>query len=100
MGERLQTNWYIEKSMIDTARYADVFVWPFMYIKKEPAITDSGAKEFIGLIYGTYDKGFHLDLFGIMIFFTCVICAAICFKFDTGKGLGRRSANTQAETVV
>jgi len=108
--ERLQTNWYIEKSMIDTARYAnvfsastdngDVFVWPFMYIKKEPAITDSGAKEFIGLIYGTYDKGFHLDLFGIMIFFTCVICAAICFKFDTGKGLGRRSANTQAETSV
>jgi len=82
--ERLQTNWYIEKSMIDTARYAnvfsastdngDVFVWPFMYIKKEPAITDSGAKEFIGLIYGTYDKGFHLDLFGIMIFFTCIIC--------------------------
>merc|ERR1712038_139945 len=83
--ERLQTNWYIERSMIDTARYAnvfaaetdnsDVFVWPFMYIKKEPAITDSGAKDFISLIYGAYDMGFHLDFLGVMISILCTILA-------------------------
>ena len=44
--ECVHTNWYIEKSLSDTARYAnvlsaetdngDVIVWTFMYIKKEP----------------------------------------------------------------
>merc|ERR1712137_1368330 len=69
--ERLQMNWYIERSMIDSSRYSnifsaqtdndDVFVWPFMYIKKEPSITDSGAKKFVEQIYGTYDLGFQFD---------------------------------------
>merc|ERR1711957_557447 len=64
--ERLQTNWYIERSMVDTARYAnvfsaesdnnDVFVWPFMYIKKEPAITESGASNFCALVAAAYAK--------------------------------------------
>merc|ERR1719343_538463 len=108
--ERLQTNWYIEKSMIDTTRYAsmfsaetdnsDVFVWPFMYIKKEPAITDSGAKEFISLIYGTYDMGFHLDFLGIMISILCAILGGICMKRDTSKALGRMFSYEVKDTAA
>merc|ERR1711920_421258 len=97
--ERLQTNWYIEKSMVDTARYAnifsaetdnsDVFVWPFMYIKKEPAITDTGASEFTKLIYGAYDTGFHLDAFGLIMFLSCAMLAGIYGRTNTNKMLER-----------
>merc|ERR1719491_1344461 len=102
--ERLQTNWYIEKSMMDTSRYAnvfsaesdngDIFVWPFMYIKKEPAITDSGARDFTNLIYGTYDAGFHLDAFGLIVLLTCAMLAGICGRTDTNKLLGRTVEET------
>merc|ERR1711920_1129864 len=109
--ERLQTNWYIEKSMIDTARYAtifsaetdnnDVFVWPFMYIKKEPAITDSGADDFINLIYGAYDMGFHLDCFGIMVSILCAILAGVSFWMrDTSKALGRKDTAAVPEPTA
>jgi len=102
--ERLQTNWYIEKSMMDTSRYAnifsaesdngDIFVWPFMYIKKEPAITDSGARDFTNLIYGAYDAGFHLDAFGLIVLLTCAMLAGICGRTDTNKLLGRTVEET------
>merc|ERR1712038_1889568 len=108
--ERLQTNWYIERSMIDTARYAnvfaaetdnsDVFVWPFMYIKKEPAITDSGAKDFISLIYGAYDNAYHLDLLGIMMLVVCGLSAAICFKWDNTKAFGGKPADAGDATAA
>merc|ERR1712151_943017 len=108
--ERLQTNWYIERSMIDTARYAnvfaaesdnnDVFVWPFMYIKKEPAITDSGAKDFINLIYGAYHMGFYLDFLGIMVSILCAILGGICVKRDTSKVLGRMFAYEVKDTAA
>merc|ERR1712187_54581 len=98
--ERLQTNWYIEKSMVDSSRYAnvfsaesdnnDVFVWPFMYIKKEPAITESGASQFKELVYGAYDNGFHLSLLGGIMCLICAISAAICCKVDTVKALAVR----------
>merc|ERR1712084_127074 len=102
--ERLQTNWYIEKSMMDTRRYAnlfsaetdngDVFVWPFMYIKKEPAITASGARDFVKLIYGAYDAGFHLDAFGLVVFLSCAMLAGICGRTNTNKLLGRTVEET------
>jgi len=105
--ERLQTNWYIEKSMIDTTRYAnifsadsdndDVFVWPFMYIKKEPGIDDKGAKDFISIIYGAYENAFHLDLLGIMMCVICGLSAAICLKVDTAKVFRGRSVEEKAE---
>merc|ERR1712238_161668 len=54
--DRMQTNWYIEKTMFDAKRYAnifsgdtdngDVFVWPFVYIKQEFGIDDEGAMTF------------------------------------------------------
>merc|ERR1740121_1005053 len=105
--ERLQTNWNIEKSMIDTMRYAnifsaesdngDVFVWPFMYIRKEPGIDDQGAKDFISIIYGAYDKAYHLDLLGIMLCVICGLSAGICLKVDTAKVFRGRAAGEQAE---
>jgi len=110
--ERLQMNWYIEKSMIDTTRYAnlftaetdndDVFVWPFMYVKKEPIITDADATKFIDRIYGNYDNGFHVDLLGIMLLVICAISAGVCLRCDTGKALGRQPAGDAApqETSV
>merc|ERR1712207_35789 len=107
--ERLQTNWYIERSMIDTSRYAsifsassdndDVFVWPFMYIKKEPAITDSGAEKFISLIYGSYDMGFHLDMLGIVMSVVCLISAVICLKYSGKTAMGQTETPHQ-ETAV
>jgi len=96
--ERLQTNWYIEKKMMDTSRYAnvfstnEVFVWPFMYIKKEPAITEEGANSFKRVIYGAYDYGFHLSMLGVIMCLICAISAAICCKVDTGKAFGRPAA--------
>jgi len=108
--ERLQTNWYIERSLIDTARYANVFsaetdfsdgfVWPFMYIKKEPAITDSGAKDFISIIYGAFDNAYHLDLLGIMMLVVCGLSAAICFKWDNTKALGGKPADAGDATAA
>jgi len=108
--ERLQTNWYIERSFMDTARYAnvfsadsdnnDVFVWPFMYIKKEPAITDSGASNFKKVIYGAYDNGFHLSMLGVIMCLICAISAGICCKVDTGKAFGRLTGEPQAEASV
>jgi len=108
--ERLQMNWYVERSMIDSARYSnlfsaqtdndDVFVWPFMYIKKEPSITDSGAKKFVEQIYGTYDLGFHLDLFGFVMAVVCVVSAALCFKFDHGKAGAPTPAQESSQTSV
>merc|ERR1712238_235119 len=109
-NERLQTNWYIERSFMDTARYAnvfsadsdnnDVFVWPFMYIKKEPAITDSGASNFKKVIYGAYDNGFHLSMLGVIMCLICAISAGICCKVDTGKAFGRLTGEPQAEASV
>merc|ERR1711920_671425 len=93
-----------EKSMMDTRRYAnlfsaetdngDVFVWPFMYIKKEPAITASGARDFVKLIYGAYDAGFHLDAFGLVVFLSCAMLAGICGRTNTNKLLGRTVEET------
>jgi len=103
--ERLQTNWYIEKSMIDTMRYAnifsaetdnnDIFVWPFMYIKKEPAITEAGAKQFISLIYGAYDKAFHLDLIGLMMSVVGVLLIMICRREGFTKRFGQSMEKEQ-----
>jgi len=100
--ERLQTNWYIEKNMMDTSRYAnvfsntEVFVWPFMYIKKEPAMTEEQANQFKSVVYGAYDNGFHLSVLGVIMCLICAISAAICCKVDTGKAFGRPAA-AQAE---
>merc|ERR1711920_202496 len=95
--ERLQMNWYIERSLIDTARYSnifsaetdnnDVFVWPFMYIKKEPAITDTGAEDFISLVYGAYDKAFLLDLVGLLMALTCALLIFVCRQPNYAKNL-------------
>merc|ERR1712113_1184057 len=107
--ERLQMNWYIERSLIDTARYSnlfsaetdnnDVFVWPFMYIKKEPGITESGAKDFTSIIYGAYENAYHLDLLGIMMAVVCGLSACICFKVDTAKVFRGRSADSEAQAA-
>merc|ERR1712007_294420 len=111
--ERLQMNWYIERSLIDTARYAnifsaqtdnnDVFVWPFMYIKKEPAITDTGAEDFISLVYGAYDKAFLLDLVGLLVALGCALLTFICRQPNYAKNYarttGRRAAAATATTA-
>jgi len=71
-----------------------------MYIKKEPAITDSGANDFINLIYGTYNMGFDLDCFGIMVSILCAILGGICMKRDTSKALGRMFAYEVKDTAA
>jgi len=112
--ERLQTNWYVERSLIDTPRYAnifsaetdnnDVFVWPFMYIKKEPAITDAGAKEFVSLIYGAYDRAFLLDLVGFVLALGCALVAFICRQPNYAKNFasatGRPASKAKAPSAT
>merc|ERR1711920_951883 len=112
--ERLQTNWYIERSLIDTVRYAnvfsaesdngDVFVWPFMYIKKEPAITDSGAEDFISLVYGAYDKAFLLDLVGLLVALGCALLTFICRQPNYAKNYanttGRRATHAASAAAA
>merc|ERR1711920_960488 len=108
--ERLQMNWYIERSLIDTARYAnifpaqtdnnDVFVWPFMYIKKEPAITDTGAEDFISLVYGAYDKAFLLDLVGLLVALGCALLTFICRQPDYAKNYARTTGRRAAAAAT
>jgi len=112
--ERLQTNWYVERSLIDTPRYAnifsaetdnnDVFVWPFMYIKKEPGITDAGAKEFVSLIYGAYDRAFLLDLVGLVLALGCALVAFICRQPNYAKNYasatGRPGSKAKAPSAT
>ena len=60
--ERLQTNFYIEKTMLDSTRYAnicsgttdngDVFVWPYLYLNRQPGLTQDQADTFVATIYG------------------------------------------------
>jgi len=60
-ADRMQSNWYIEKTVLDSKRYAnifssdtdngDVFVWPFMYTQAEFSIDDTGAKAFVASVY-------------------------------------------------
>jgi len=88
--DRMQTNWYIEKTMFDAKRYAnifsgdtdngDVFVWPFVYIKQEFGIDDEGAKTFAANVYVGFETGYFLDQLGIFTFVLCMIVAAsACF---------------------
>merc|ERR1712113_1202646 len=111
--ERLQMNWYIERSLIDTARYSnifsaetdnnDVFVWPFMYIKKEPAITDTGATDFISLVYGAYDKAFLLDLIGLLVALGCALLTFVCRQPNYAKNYAtatRRPAKTATASTA
>ena len=53
--------------------------YAFTYIKKEPAITDSGAKDLISGIYGKYDLGYHFDLLNMLFCVVCLVLGAICF---------------------
>ena len=63
--------------------------YAFMYIKKETAITDSGAKDFISGIYGRYNLEYHFNLLGIFLR-VCLVLCAICFKIETfNKTLGK-----------
>ena len=49
----------------------------------KPAITDSGAKDFISGLYNKYDSGYHFDLLGMLVCVVCLVFGAICFKVET-----------------
>merc|ERR1712087_571168 len=61
--ERVQTNWYVEQTLLDSMRYAnifsaesdndDVFVWPYLYISGGGGITEEGAA--VAFHAGLYD---------------------------------------------
>uniref|UniRef100_A0A7S2IZ08 Uncharacterized protein n=1 Tax=Haptolina brevifila TaxID=156173 RepID=A0A7S2IZ08_9EUKA len=88
--QRLQSNFYIDKTFINSARYAnvfnsdtdnsDTFVWPFMYIKRSPTIARDQSKAFIDTLYGTYRLGFALDVIGIILFPLCLACGICCLQ--------------------
>lgn len=62
--ERLQNNWMIERSSLDSPMYAnifqgaddndDVFVWPYVFANREQGLTTDQADEFAAALYGGY----------------------------------------------
>ena len=104
--ERLQTNWYVERSMLDSRRYAnlfsadtdngDTFVWPYLYVKRQPEISDENAKDFRKLIYGAYDVGAALDCIGFVLFLLCTIMAIIMFGGGRIRSFGGRTRKPPA----
>ena len=99
--ERLQTNWYVERSMLDSRRYAnlfssdtdngDVFVWPYLYVKRQPEISDDDARDFRRLIYGAYDIGAALDCVGFVLFLMCTIMGIVMFGGGRIRSCGGRT---------
>jgi len=76
--ERLQTNFYIEKTMLDSTRYenifsgttdnGDVFVWPYLYLNRQPGLSQDQADTFVATIYRAYLYGGLLDIGAILSF--------------------------------
>lgn len=85
--ERLQSNFYIEKTLLNSARYANVFsadtdngdsfVWPFMYIKRTPGLTDQQAVDYKAAIYDTYSMGVVIAGTGIGLLLLTVLLVAV-----------------------
>jgi hypothetical protein len=84
--ERLQLNFYIERTLLDSARYANVFsadtdhgdsfVWPFLYIKQSPTITDDDAVSYKAAIYDTFSMGVVIAGTGIGLLLLTVLLVA------------------------
>jgi len=81
--ERLQSNFYVEASMLDSIRYANVFttttkfVWPYMFIQRTVKIEDDDAQTFKGSIYLMYRLGFALDVAGVVLCPLLLVCGCI-----------------------
>jgi len=91
-ADRMQSNWYIEKTMFDAKRYAnifsgdtdngDVFVWPFMYIKQDFGIDDAGAKAFVANVYGNFYSLFQFfDVMSVNIFIALTVASCTVHKW-------------------
>ena len=60
----MQTNWIVERSALDSPLYAnifgasddndDVFIWPYVWMNREQAMTAAQADEFAAALYGGY----------------------------------------------
>ena len=58
--ERLQSNWVLERTMLNSLRYAPLFeqnntyVWPFVYLERTTTLTDDQATKFKDRVYGSF----------------------------------------------
>ena len=76
-NERMQTNWMVERSTLDSPLYAnifggaggdnDVFVWPYMWVNREQGLTAAQADEFSTALYGGYLAAKLILLLGLIM---------------------------------
>jgi len=95
--ERLQINLYVDKTFLDSARYAnlfsattdngDTFVWPWMYISRIPQIKDKDAKDYKDAIYGMYYIGMWLAIVGIVLCPTFCICGVCMLRMKSSAAV-------------
>jgi hypothetical protein len=84
--ERLQSNFYVEAAMLNSARYANVFstttrfVWPYLFVQRHKKIESDDATRFKDNIYFAYRVGFALDIVGIVLCPLFLICACVMFR--------------------
>tara|TARA_B110001452_G_C15235075_1_gene427638 strand:+ start:120 stop:3326 length:3207 start_codon:yes stop_codon:yes gene_type:complete len=93
-NERFQNNFIVERTMLDSPMYAnifgrsddnnDVFVWPYMYANREAGLTPEQAADFEMALYGGYTAAKAILLIGILL--TCVL--AVTFFFEVKELLG------------
>ena len=97
---QIEENQGAERVLSAETDNSDVVVC-ILYIKRKPAITDSGAKDFISGIYNKYDLGYHFDLLGMLFCVVCLVLGAICFKVDTfSKRLGNSKDDMSSGTAA
>ena len=93
--EYLQANWYVEATLLDSQRYANVFtadtdnddsfVWPYVFVRRHVEIADDDASSLKEAYQTPFVIGLVLDVFGIVSFVMCFILGIICFLTMRGR---------------
>jgi len=93
--ERLQFNFMIEKTMLNSNRYASIFgattdngdrfVWPYAILDRQTTLTDDQASKFKSAVYGAYVMAFIVVVVGSVVGLLMICCACATAGKD-GKG--------------
>ena len=103
-NERFQNNFIVERTMLDSPMYAnifgrsddnnDVFVWPYMWANREAGLTAEQAADFELALYGGYTAAKAILLVGILM--SSVLAATFFFEVHQliqGTIKAKRSVN-------
>ena len=102
-NERFQNNFIVERTMLDSPMYAnifggnddnnDVFVWPYMWANREAGLTQEQAADFELALYGGYTAAKAILLIGILM--TVLLAASFGYEVKALQStvMSKRSVN-------